>query len=85
MRVAFLIGVVIVIFAGPEGPSRRLLSITGGFGADVCKQVYIGGSGDNNNNNNNNNGVVFVKFFRLGIENFTENGLRVPLQRRLFS
>ena len=43
MRVAFLIGVVIVIFAGPEGPSRRLLSITGGLRADVCKQVYIGG------------------------------------------
>ena len=62
MRVAFLIGVVIVIFAGPEGPSRRLLSIMGGFRADVCKQVYIGGSGDNNN------GVVFVKFFRPGIE-----------------
>ena len=83
---------IIVIFAGPEGPSRRLLSITGGFRADVCKQVYKGGSGDNNNNNkkkknnnNNNNGVVIVKFFRPGIENFTENGLRVPLQTRLFS
>ena len=67
MRVAFLIGVAIVIFARPEGPSRRLLSITGGFRADVCKQVYIGGSGDNKN------GVVIVKFLWPGIENFTEN------------
>ena len=56
VRVPFLIGVVIVIFAGPEGPSRRLLSIAGGFRADVCKQVYIGGSGDNKH------GVVIVKF-----------------------
>ena len=32
-------GVATVIFAGPEGLSRRLLSITGGFRADVCKQV----------------------------------------------
>ena len=79
MKVAFLIGVAIVIFARPEGPSRRLLSITGGFRADVCKQVYIGGSGDNKN------GVAIVKFLWPGIENFTENGLRVPLQRRLFS
>ena len=67
VNVPFINGVVIVIFAG------------GGFRADVCKQVYIGGSGDNNN------GVVIVKFFRPGIENFTENGFRVPLQRRLFS
>ena len=54
-----------VIFAGPEGLSRRLLSITGGFRADVCKQVYIGGSGENNN------GVTTVIFGRPGIRNFT--------------
>ena len=67
-----------------EGPVRasqpRTTFHSGGFRADVCKQVYIGGSGDNNNH-----GVVIVKFFRPGIENFTENGLRVPLQTRLFS
>ena len=58
-------GVATVIFAGPEGLSRRLLSITGGFRADVCKQVYFGGSGDNNK------GVTTVKFGRPGIRNFT--------------
>ena len=58
-------GVATVIFAGPEGLSRRLLSITGGFRADVCKQVYIGGSGENNN------GVTTVIFGRPGIRNFT--------------
>ena len=47
MRVPFINGVVIAKFAGPEGSSRRLLSM-GGFRADVCKQVYIGGCGDNN-------------------------------------
>ena len=31
-------GVATVIFAGPEVLSRRLLSITGGFRADVCPQ-----------------------------------------------
>ena len=68
-----------VIFAGPEGLSPRLLSITGGFWADVGKQVYIGGSDENNN------GVTIVKFGWPGIENFPENGLRVQLRRRLFS
>ena len=58
-------GVATVIFAGPEGLSRRLLSITGGFRADVCKQVHIGGSGENNN------GVTTVIFGRPGIRNFT--------------
>ena len=60
-------GAATVIFAGPEGPSRRLLSITGGFRADVCGRVYIGGSGDNN-------GAASVIFFRPGMENPTENG-----------
>ena len=54
-----------VIFAGPEGLSRRLLSITGGFRSDVCKQVYIGGSGENDN------GVTTVIFGRPGTRNFT--------------
>ena len=62
----------IVIFARPEGPSRRLLSITGGFRADVCKQVYIGGSGDDKN------GVAIVKFLWPGIENFTEKSKADP-------
>ena len=79
VNLTFINGVVIVIFAGPERPSPRLLSITGGFRADVCKQVYIGGSDENNN------GVTTVKFGWPGIESFTENGLRVPSQRRLFS
>ena len=68
---------VVEIFAGSEGLSPRLLSITGGFRADVCKQAYIAGSDENNN------GVTIVKFGWPGIQNFTENGLRVPLQRRL--
>ena len=72
-------GVVIAIFAGPEGPSRRLLSIAGGFRAEIYKQVYIGGSGENNN------GVTTAIFFRPGMQNFIETGLRVPVQRRLFS
>ena len=65
VNVTSINGVATVIFAGPEGLSRRLLSITGGFRADVCKQVHIGGSGENNN------GVTTVIFGRPGIRNFT--------------
>ena len=32
VRVVFLIGVVIVIFAGPEGPSRRYFPLREVFG-----------------------------------------------------
>ena len=42
-------GVVIAIFAGPAGPSRRLLSITGGFRAEIWQEVSKGGAGENKN------------------------------------
>ena len=46
--VTFLNGVGIVLFGGTGGPGSRLLSITRGFRADVCKP-HIEGFDENKN------------------------------------
>ena len=68
---------VIVTFGGTEGPGPRLLSITGGFRAGVCKQTHFAGSDENNTR------VALVKTWLARNLKLTKAQDKNPLSLRL--